>query len=373
MNDYGVSRFTDDYLMLDLEARASQSHVDTAQLLARIGEVDARRLYRGRGYSSMFVYCVRRLGFSEGAAYKRIQVARAARRFPAILPAVAAGRLHLAGIMVLKPYLTQETAVELISAAEHKTRREIERLVALRFPRPDVPTMIRAIPTRPLEARNDEGRAPEDRAPVLTSDSSATLVEPTSEPAAISCEPRQLSPGTVESPNPPPKVTPLAPERFALQVTISATTHDKLRFLQELLSHQVPSGDVAQAIDRALEIAIGVLEKKKFAATDRPRKAKPTRSRRHIPAHVKRAVRRRDGGQCTYVSDTGHRCEERGRLQFDHVDPVARGGQATVENIRLRCQAHNQYAAECTYGADFMKHKRSSAGEARAEAHPGFR
>jgi hypothetical protein len=49
-------------------------------------------------------------------------------------------------------------------------------------------------------------------------------------------------------------------------------------------------------------------------------------------------------------------------LEFDHVREVARGGDASVENIRLRCRAHNQYTAECTFGAGFMREKRERSG-----------
>jgi hypothetical protein len=69
-------------------------------------------------------------------------------------------------------------------------------------------------------------------------------------------------------------------------------------------------------------------------------------------------VSKRDGGRCTFVSETGHRCEARADLEWDHVRPVARGGTSTVENIRLRCRAHNQYAAERVYGVEFMAAKR---------------
>ncbi|HWV88895.1 MAG TPA: HNH endonuclease signature motif containing protein, partial [Burkholderiales bacterium] len=54
----------------------------------------------------------------------------------------------------------------------------------------------------------------------------------------------------------------------------------------------------------------------------------------------------------------GHRCASRDYLEYDHVVPVARGGTATVENLRLRCRAHNQLEAERVYGREFMKHKR---------------
>jgi hypothetical protein len=75
---------------------------------------------------------------------------------------------------------------------------------------------------------------------------------------------------------------------------------------------------------------------------------------------------RSSGGQplhLIFVSETGHRCPARTRLEFDHVEEVARGGEATVARIRLRCRAHNQYAAERTFGIEFMRHKRTAARE----------
>jgi len=58
------------------------------------------------------------------------------------------------------------------------------------------------------------------------------------------------------------------------------------------------------------------------------------------------------------VSESGHRCEACRPLEFDHVIEVARGGDTSVENLRLRCRAHNQFAAEQTFGKEFMRHKR---------------
>ncbi|MFI5372539.1 MAG: HNH endonuclease, partial [Candidatus Eisenbacteria bacterium] len=69
----------------------------------------------------------------------------------------------------------------------------------------------------------------------------------------------------------------------------------------------------------------------------------------------------RVGGQCTFVAESGHRCEARTRLEFDHVHPVARGGDTTAANMRLRCRAHNQYAAERVFGKAFMRGKRENA------------
>jgi 5-methylcytosine-specific restriction endonuclease McrA len=130
----------------------------------------------------------------------------------------------------------------------------------------------------------------------------------------------------------------------------------------------VPSGDVAEVLKRALNSLVLELEKRKFAKCSRSRPQRCPTHGRHIPAAVRRAVLERDGGQCTYVSENGKRCESRMRLEFDHLEPVARGGQATVSGIRLLCRAHNQHAAECTFGSGFMQRKRERgpAGAARA-------
>lgn len=129
-------------LLSHLDALDARDCGTTAELLAYLGEVDARKLYLPAGYPSMYVHCIGHRKYSEDVAYKRIRAARVARRFPVILNPVANGRLHLSGLVLLAPYLTEGTAKDLVSAAENKTNAEIERLLASRFPRPDLPARI---------------------------------------------------------------------------------------------------------------------------------------------------------------------------------------------------------------------------------------
>ncbi|MFI5372688.1 MAG: HNH endonuclease, partial [Candidatus Eisenbacteria bacterium] len=138
-------------------------------------------------------------------------------------------------------------------------------------------------------------------------------------------------------------------------------------YAQSLLGHAVPSGDLAAVLDRALDALIPRLEQRRFAATACTRPGRRSTRARHIPAAVRRAVWERDQGQCTFVSESGRRCEARTRLEFDHVDPVARGGRATVDGMRLRCRAHNQYEAERVCGEAFMRGKREHARARAAE------
>jgi len=189
----------------------------------------------------------------------------------------------------------------------------------------------------------------------------------------------QRSPGNVGNTDPqaltgadtPPvrdRVTALSSGCYAVQFTRSREADERFRYAQDLLGHQVKSSDIAEVYDRAIKLLIEKLERVRFGACAKPSKnGRATQpGSRHIANDVRRAVWRRDGGQCTYTSASGRRCEARRGLQFDHEKEFARGGEATIENIRLRCPGHNQYSAERTFGAGFMRQKREEAAAARA-------
>ena len=399
MERYARSHLANQTVLDYLATHLAQNRGSTADLLADLAEIDERRLYRPAGYESMYEYCVGALHLSEDAAFKRIRAARAARRFPAIFPAVADGRLSLTAVVLLAPYLIEATADELLAAAVHQTRAEIERLLAARFPKADLPTLVQSIPSAVPVGQLSPGTvgtldAQPVRGPVgaladQLSPGTVGMLEAQPVPWPAGAPADQLSPGTVVTPaalgttlqaepveaqlspeivaGPRSRVQPLAPQRFGVQFTMSQSEYDDLCYAQALLGHQVPAGDVAPVFARALKALIPQLERQKFAATPKPRPGhRASRAEtRHIPAEVKRAVWERDGGQCTFVSPTGHRCSARTRLEFDHVEAFARGGEATVSGIRLRCRPHNQFAAERTFGTEFMRNKRLAAAERR--------
>src|SRR5512143_2859409 len=374
---YSLTHLSDPELVRALKAAAVHEKSATADLLAHLAEVDARGLYLLAAYTSMYAYCVRELNLSEDAAYKRIQAARTAREFPAVLQALADGRLHLSGVVLLGPCLNESNCRELLDAAAGKSKSEIESLLARRFPRSEALPLVTALPAAttgesrlaPERLQAQEGLAPQlAPAQVGTQGIYANELAPGRVDSRGTTE-VQLPPGTVPASISYAKVTPVAPERFALQLTMSQATHDTLRYAQSLLGHQIPSGELAEVLDRALDALIAQLERSKFAATNRPRPGQKHASAdpRHIPAEVKRAVWERDGGRCTFVSEDGHRCEARSRLEYDHVQPVAQGGKATVENLRLRCRAHNQFTAEKAFGPGLVHEKRQRAKEKAAQ------
>ena len=88
--------------------------------------------------------------------------------------------------------------------------------------------------------------------------------------------------------------------------------------------------------------------------------------RRHIPRSIIHQVWLRDGGQCCYQNRRGERCQEKGMLEVDHIQPLAKEGSNELNNLRLLCRYHNQWAAEISLGKNFMEEKRI---EARMRVH----
>jgi hypothetical protein len=331
------SHLSDTELLAAVKSLAGREREASAHLVAHLAELDARRLYLGAGFSSLFTYCMEVLRLSEAEAYNRIEAARAARRFPVILDRLAEGSLNITTVRVLASHLTADNYQELLAAASGKSRREVEELLAQRFPQPDVAFSVRKLPA-------PRGMAQPLAAASTPSASTTLAAAPVT--AASAPVPALPAPATRRA-----VVAPLAPDRYEIRFTASAETCEKLRLAQDMLRHAVPTGDTAQIIDRALTVLLEDLARKKFAATDRPRASRGAApGSRYVGAKVRRTVWIRDGGRCAFVSKEGRRCNERSFVEFHHLDPHGVGGEATVETMELRCRAHNNYEAELFYG-----------------------
>jgi 5-methylcytosine-specific restriction endonuclease McrA len=325
---HSVEGLCDRDLLAHLRRAAATERRATAELIALLMEMDARRLYLAEGCSSLFTYCTQVLHLSEHAAYGRIEAARAARRFAAILARLSDGSINLTTVGLLAPHLTPANHLEVLDDARHKSKREVEQLVAQLNPKPDVQSAIRKLPHSKPEFPREQPRAH------------------TPEPAP---RPRPAPP-VAGAQTRPADVKPLGPERYKIQFTVGRETYERLRRVQDLTRHTIPNGDPGIIFDRALTLLHAELSKTKFAATDRPRAPhRAQRVSRHIPSVVKREVWQRDGGRCAF-SGTHGRCVETGFLEFHHVVPFAEGGETTSRNVELRCRAHNAYEADQWFG-----------------------
>ena len=326
-NMFALASGLSDHDLLDrIAALAGQEREASAELVAHLAVLDARpSLYAALGHGSLFSYCTQVLRLSEDAACNRIDVARACRRFSVILERLASGALSMATVRMLRPHLTADNHEAVLEEASGRSRQDVLELIALLAPRPDVPSTVRKLPTAAVPAPS---------APMATS--------PASEPSILTPPPTRR-----------PIIEPTSPERYRVQFTIGKESHDRLRRLQALLRREIPNGDPGAIFDRAVALLLEQVEKTKLGMTTKPRPIRPgtDKSRsRHVPNDSKRVAWRQDGGQCGFVAPSGQRCTERAFLEFHHVEPYARGGPATSENIALRCRRHNQYEAERVFG-----------------------
>jgi hypothetical protein len=339
---------SDAELECGLKRLAASERYSTVTLVRHLSEFGARRLFLPAGFSSLFKYCVAVLHLSEHAAFHRIVAARLVRRFPGILDLLEAGSLTLTTVKLLAPYLTSENQTELIGDVVGKGRRDVERLLAARFPERDRRSCVRRLPS-PAGSSPVSGSPP--ARPAVTTAPNATELELStgeSPMASHAATPLPCPAAAVR----PDVSKPVAEDLYRISFTASATTYEALQRARELLGHVVPSGDYDRIIQRALTLLIADLSRRKFATTDHPRSPRLVAfDSRYIPAAIRRAVWVRDGGQCAFVSADGRRCDERRCLEFHHLWPFAENGKATVENIQLRCRAHNVYESDLFYAA----------------------
>jgi 5-methylcytosine-specific restriction endonuclease McrA len=331
------------------------------EFLLHLDEFDRRRAYLDAAYGSLWDYCLRALHLREGAAGRRIGAMRVLRRFPALEPALRDGRLCLSTASLLGQVLTDENLADLVGRAAYRTKAEVEQLVVSIKPRPTpvegvrrlpMPQAGQAAPALEVVAPSGDGCGPV-LAPAPTTPSPATEARATAEAPQAT-----RSPSTSE-------VRPVAEERWSVRVTLDAEAKADLDALRALLSHKIPDGELGAVVREAIRCARETYAKRKgaiIAPRDSTQGLKvPTSSSNAIPAAVRRAVWQRDGGRCTFEGPDGHRCESRWQLELDHIISVALGGASTVENLRLRCRAHNLLEAERVFGREHMDQFRREA------------
>jgi hypothetical protein len=315
-----VNSLSDSDLLLRMPVLVLHERSAIADVIEHLVEIDRRDLYLGQACSTLAAYCRERLGYSEDEASKRVRVARFARAVPAALEELREGRIHLTGLFVLSHYANPGNAGELMAEARGKTRRELEQVLAARFPKPNVEEKIERTIAPNSDVSNNGG---------------------------ASHRSHPLCP-----------VRPLSADTFAVQFTAGVDLKSKIDRAKELLSHSIPDGDLARIFERALdELIARTLRHRVGGERLRARRMHKAGSR-HVPVEHARAVWERDCGQCTFVDEQGRRCSERRFITIEHRHPFARGGASDPENLCLLCEAHNQYNARLAYGAEFIALKR---------------
>jgi hypothetical protein len=439
-----ILRMTNTFLELSqLTNRALLQRVDElvrrerrvqAALIANLSELDARRLYVDQGCSSFYVYCVEKLGYSASAAYRRMEAARAARRFPVILERLADGTLNLTTVALLAKHLTAANHRALLEAAAGKSQGEVEAIVA----------RVRGVDAAPQRSTVRVVQIAAPGGSVLRGVAAAESVPPGGPGAAVvpsngaditkstsgggsECAGGAAGAGVATAGVPPSSGVGVAAAAggavdtatvlaYRHAITLTAEEQADLERARELLRVRLPNGDPARIIGKALRQLVATLEARKFGAVTKPRAPRmapaadgrtaptaritpvrrtapppatrtavtpatrtapapaariaPAPASRTIPAAVRREVAERDAGRCTFVAANGHRCTERGGLEFHHRAPFAKAGPTTPDNLTLLCARHHRSESERAFGParKFAARFTSAGGSAGSRA-----
>ena len=375
-------------------------------VIDHLSEIEARGLYLERGFSSLFDYAVRELGYSDAAAARRIGAMRLCTDQPDAREGLRDGSLTLSAAAELQWAFDRQRRRGSISG----TAAIAPAIAPAGTPAPD------SAPAVPL--------APAEPPPlVLDAVGRQKLVEEAAGKSARQVR-RMLVDLDPELAPPADRVRPLGDGRYELKATIDAQCQQGLEHLRGLLSHVDPRMTMGQLVGRLVREALDrhdpsrpprqarsssrpadakadaprtptpesqpAVERRAASTTNdaaMPAGAAPTPARavrpiptsappppstqeetarraatgakptgavtptakscasgRAISAGVRRQVWQRDGGRCSYADpQTGRRCNSTHLIEIDHIVPHALGGAADPGNLRLLCGAHHRH------------------------------
>ena len=291
----------------------------TLTLLEYLHEVDCRRLHAERGYSSLWMYVHKELGYSEAQTSERVGAMRLMNKIPEVKQSIIENKLTLTSVAKLASFVRKEKidekkVVELLAQVEQKSSREVER--------------------------------------VLLSEQKV----PGAKPDLVKMSGLELS-----------RISFDVDEEFMILL-------ERMKELQSDpgLSLQEVFKKTMKEYIKKREIKMEKREKCLNVPQHTASRAPEVKSR-FIPLAVKNQVRLRSQDQCEFVSHVqqagigaekesfklsvmeGRRCKARSQLQFDHRLPFAFGGSNGTDNIRHLCREHNIYEAERLFGHEKMK------------------
>ncbi len=298
----------------DLHAKLLELVKSERSLLAEIIDHLQRaydtRLYAVRGHNSLFVYLVKELGYSEAAAYRRVNAVKMVKEIHSIKEDVQMGRLHLNTLADAATAFRNEEKVsgpvsvvkkaETISRLAGKSRRESQKVLAIQFPSAEMPKESeKIIATSAGETRHQ------------------CTVLFTEEDMKVICRLKEIYP------------------QMTLSEILILTAHE----------HVQRKDPMERAKPAVLKRNIIVNED---AAKEQ--ESPPENNSKNIPADVKHLVRMRDQGRCCYMDpETGQVCGAKSGLEFDHIQPQALGGEHRLDNLQLLCRTHNLLRAHRTF------------------------
>jgi len=277
-----------------------------AAVVRKLKEIREKKLHLEWGYSSLFEFCTKELGYSPGAAARRVGAVELAGKVQNLESEIESGELSLNQAQKVNHFLKKEKYKARVIYNSEETRSLVDQV------------KIRTA----------------DEADLFLARKSQVNEKPI-------CEKKRL----------------LATGDLHVHLVYSSELQSKMKRAREILSSINPKFTDTEILEYLLNDFLkrkDPLQKAKRAKTKtinkrtaEPQRTSSRRSRKAIPASIQHQVWLRDEGRCQYRDqETGRECGSKHRLQIDHVKPVAFAGTNEPKNLRLLCQKHNLYNAE---------------------------
>ena len=282
------------------------------QVLHHLDEIDSRKLYLELSFSSLFDYAVKELGYSEGAAYRRIKAMKLCRDLPDTESRLQSGKLSLSSACQLQAFF--EKQAKKIKTEKPKTEDKktdgISKIAQNDF-------------TISHQGFSVEGQKGNESSLSLSVEERQDLVK-RAEGRSTRATLKLLSEADPSLSVSKEQTRFLGNGKVEIKLVIDESCHKKLEELKSLLSHKNPVLSHGELLSILLEEA---LEK-------------------HDPRRKK--IRKTRIGKKTVTS--ARKCSSKHLLQIDHIRPFSLGGKSKAGNLRLLCAGHNQLRSEKTFG-----------------------
>jgi hypothetical protein len=304
-----LSGIKNDKLLFDLKTLVSDEKKLIRDILEYLEEVETRRLFLEKGFSSMFSFCTDFLGYSPQEAQIRIQAMRLGKALPEVKEQIQSGELSLSVAARVQAHVGREQKI-----------RKLEN-------------------EKPLDLQ--------DKREIVKCVNNQSIRK--SEEILLSIFPHHA----VEEPE---KVKAAGSDRVRVEMNLSKETYELLMKVKSLRSHVSDDfdglvKDLCQMALRKHDPVEKKLKPKKLLFAQTVSAEKAYSSDRYISSSQKHSVWMRDQGRCTYKDrQTGRTCDSKYRVQYDHIQPISFGGKTTVENLRLLCFNHHQLITEKSFG-----------------------
>ena len=338
------------------------------QVLHHLEEIDFRKLYLELGFSSLFDYAVKELGYSEGAAYRRIKAMKLCRDLPDTENRLQSGKLSLSSACQLQAFF--EKQAKKVKTEKFKTKVKLSHQTEIQkntLLHQDVKKEIQKTNDSSFSLSREKKQDLVKKAEGCSTRATMKLLSEVDPSLSVSKEQtRFLGNGKVE-----------------IKLVIDESGHKKLEELKSLLSHKSPILSHGELLSILLEEALekydpgrkkvrkttqkekvtspkkweskgidnkqghknkagqpivtssqklGAQQASRLAATSSQKweyRSKAKKINRVIPSSLRKHIWERDEGQCTYIHlQTKRKCSSKHLLQIDHIRPFSLGGKS---------------------------------------------